>query len=133
MKKRKAIAKVSIFMVMALLMLLVCIPNVVNASQGVKNEGAISAQRKEKMAEMKEKFENMTEEEKEALKAQRKEKMAEMKEKFENMTEEEKEALKAQRKEKMAEMKEKFENMTEEEKEAMKQKRKEIMSKYYNN
>ena len=59
--------------------------------------------------------------------------MAEMKEKFENMTEEEKEALKAQKKEKMAEMKEKFENMTEEEKEAMKQKRKEIMSKYYNN
>ena len=51
-----------------------------------------------KMAEKKEKYENLTDEEKEAIKAEREAKKAEKKAKYESLTDEEKEALKAERK-----------------------------------
>ena len=85
---------------------------------------ALKAERKAKKEERKAKYESLKDEEKEALKAERKTKKEERKAKFENLTDEEKEALKAERKTKREERKAKYESLTDEEKEALKAERK---------
>ena len=98
LKKVKTVTMIGIIVATALVILMASFPNVVNASGEVNNEGtsAISTENKitkkerkckKGSSEKKTKFENLTDEEKEALKAERKAK-------YENMTDEEKEALK---------------------------------------
>ena len=102
MKKAKTITMIGIVVATALVILLACFPNVVNASEKVKNEdtSAVSTENKTAKKERKIKYENLTDEEKEALKAKREAKKAEIKAKVENMTDEEKEALKNKKLEK---------------------------------
>ena len=111
LKKAKTTTMIGIIVATALVILMASFPNVVNASQEVKNEetSAVSTEskttKKERKgkkgcAEKKAKYESLTDEEKEALKAERKAKKAERKAKFENMTDEEKEALKNKKSEK---------------------------------
>ena len=121
MKRAGTITKIGIFVIMALVVLIASFPHIVNATDSSQNQStsAISTENKTPKKERKAKFENMTDEEKQALKAERKAK-------FENMTDEEKEALKAERKAK-------FENMTDEEKQALKNKKPEKKERKSNN
>ena len=111
MKKAKTATMIGIIVATALVILMASFPNVVNATEEVNNEetSAISTEnkttKKERKgkrgsSEKKAKFEDLTDEEKEALKAEREAKKAERKAKFENMTDEEKEALKNKKTEK---------------------------------
>ena len=111
LKKAKTAAMIGIIVATALVILMARFPNVVNATEEANNEetSVVSTEskttKKERKgkkgsSEMKAKFENMTDEEKEALKAEREAKKAERKAKFENMTDEEKEALKNKKTEK---------------------------------
>ena len=74
----------------------------------------------------KEKYENLTDEEKEALKVERKTKKEKNKVKYDDLTDEEKKAIKSERKAKKEEKKSKYEILTDEEKEALKAERKEM-------
>ena len=104
LKKAKTATMIGIIVATVLVILSASFPNVVNASEEVNNEktSAISTENKttkkerkgkKGSSEKKAKFENLTDEEKEAKKAERKAK-------FENMTDEEKEALKNKKSEK---------------------------------
>ena len=109
MKKANTIAKIGIFAITALIVFMISFPYVVNASQKSNNEdnatvstdNKTSEERKGKKrkSEKKTKWENLSDEEKEAKKAERKAK-------YENMTDEEKQALKEKRKAKKSEKKE---------------------------
>ena len=109
MKKANTIAKIGIFAITALIVLMISFPYVVNASQESNNEdnatvstdNKTSEERKGKKrkSEKKTKWENLSDEEKEAKKAERKAK-------YESMTDEEKQALKEKRKAKKSEKKE---------------------------
>lgn len=133
LKKAKLTTMIGIIVVTALVILIAGFSNVVNASGELKNEetSAVSTENKttkkerkgkKGSSEKKTKFENLTDEEKEALKAERKAK-------YESMTDEEKEALKAKKETRKA----KFENMTDEEKEALKNKKPEKKERKNNN
>ena len=111
MKKAKTATMIGIIVATALVILMASFLNTVNASQEVNNEetSAVSIENKiakkerkgkKDSSEKKAKFENLTDEEKEALKAEKEAKKAERKAKFENMTDEEKEALKNKKPEK---------------------------------
>ena len=65
LKKAKTITMIGIIVVTALLLLIASFPNVVNASQ---DSSVASTENKISKKERKEKFENLTDEEKEALK-----------------------------------------------------------------
>lgn len=130
LKKAKTAIMIGIIVATALVILMASFPNVVNATEEVNNEetSAVSTENKtakkerkgkRSSSEKKAKFENLTDEEKEAINAERKAK-------YENMTDEEKEAKKAERKAK-------FENMTDEEKEALKNKKPEKKERKNNN
>ena len=163
LKKAKTATMRGIIVATALVILMASFPNVVNATEEVNNEetSAVSTENKiakkerkgkrsssEKKAkfenltdeekeainaERKAKYENMTDEEKEALKAKRETKKAEKKTKYENLTDEEKEALTAEKEAKKIERKAKFESMTDEEKEALKNKKPEKKERKNNN
>lgn len=111
LKKAKKATMIGIIVATALVLLMACFPNVVNASQDEKNRdtSAVSIENKttkkerkgqKSSAEKKVKFENLTDEEKENLKAKRETKKTEKKAKFENKTDEEKETLKNKKAEK---------------------------------
>ena len=104
LKKAKTVTMIGIIVATALVILMATFPNVVNAFEKVNNEetSAVNTEskttKKERKgkrgaSEKKVKFENLTEEEKEAKKAERKAK-------FESMTDAEKEALKNKKLEK---------------------------------
>ena len=101
--KKGRIAKTSLLAVPVLVVLIASLSPVVNASSFSKEnksstvETENSTSRKIKSREKKSKFENLSDEEKEALKAEMKAKREEKKAKYENLTEEEKEALKVKR------------------------------------
>ena len=117
MKKANIITKIGIFVITALVVLIVSFPYVVNAAVEAKNEEISvvttenkASKKKERKnrkitSENKAKYENLSDEKKEALKAERKAKREEKKAKFENLTDEEKEALKNEKKAKTTENK----------------------------
>ncbi len=93
---------------------------------------SLEKERAEKKGDRKAKFESLTDEEKEALKEKGKARKEVKKDKFENLTDEEKEALKAEKAQKKEDRKAKFEGLTDEEKEAFKTERKAKKRSNYN-
>ena len=76
MKRAGTITKIGIFVIMALVVLIASFPHIVNATDSSQNQStsAISTENKTPKKERKAKFENMTDEEKQALKNKKPEK-----------------------------------------------------------